>query len=342
MSYSNIKKLVITCLLGALIIWVLYPFIYAILFASLLAIILSPLQKKLETRIGTHKSSLLIALTILLGVFIPLLMILSYTIHEVILYIQNVNSLAEPFKQFGNYLSKIPYIGDQLDQKLNSFISTIQKDQEKIIQSMDNILPTIKYVGFTSLSYVTNFLITLLLMYQFLVSGSTVEKFFKKVVLKDFNDRDNFIETAINTTRRVSLAILSTAVLVGIVMGITYMAIGLPSPVLFAFVSAIASMIPFMVGIVYIVLAFGIFVLLGLPKAIIVLIVGFALNLFTDNIMQPKIINKGVTLSFAASLLGILGGLHAFGFIGIFLGPVIFNVAYVGLEKLMSNSKHEL
>jgi predicted PurR-regulated permease PerM len=316
---------------------VLYPFIYAILFASLLAVILAPAQKKLEVYIGKHKSSLLLALIILLGVFIPILVAASYAIHEIILYVQNIDSLTEPFKQLGGYLAKIPYIGDQLDQKLNAFIKAIQKDQQKILNGVDQVLPTIRYVGFTSISFVTNFLITLLLMYQFLVSSSTVDKFFKGVLLKDFDGRDNFIEVAINTTRKVSLAILSTAVLVGIIMGTTYTAIGLPSPVLFAFISAFASMIPFMVTIVYIVLAFSIFVLLGSTKAIIVLAIGFSLNMFTDNIMQPKIINKGVTLSFAASLLGILGGLQAFGFIGIFLGPVIFNVAYVGLEKLINN-----
>lgn len=336
-SQSTIKKLVIISLFGALIIWVLYPFIYAILFASLLAIILAPAQKKLETYIGKHKSSLLLALIILLGIFIPILVAASYAIHEITLYVQNADSLIEPFKQLGSYLAKIPYVGEHLDQKLNGFIQTIQKDQEEILKNADQVLSTIKYIGFTSLSFITNFLITLLLMYQFLVSGTTVEKFFKKVVLKDFNDRDNFIEVAINTTRKVSLAILSTALLVGIIMGITFASIGLPSPVLFAFISALASMIPFMVSIVYLALAFGIFVLLGLPKAIIVLAIGFSLNMFTDNIMQPKIINKGVTLSFAASLLGILGGLQAFGFIGVFLGPVIFNVAYVGLEKLLDN-----
>ncbi|QLE78488.1 AI-2E family transporter [Francisella sp. Scap27] len=341
-SQSTIKKLAIVCILGALIVWVLYPFIYAILFASLLAIILAPVQKKLEKHISKHKSSFLLALTVLLCVFIPLLIIVSYAIHEIILYVQNIQSLGESSKQLGDYLTKIPYIGDQLDQRLNDFIATIQKDQEKILKNVDQVLPALKYVGFTSISFITNFLITLLLMYQFLVSGTTVEQFFKKVVLKDFDDRDNFIEAAINTTRRVSIAIMSTACLVGIVMGTTFTMINLPSPVLIAFICAIASMIPFMVSIVYFLLAFVIFALFGLSKAIIVLAIGFGLNMFTDNIMQPKIINKGVSLSFAASLLGILGGLQAFGFIGIFLGPVIFNVAYVGLEKLMSGNDSKL
>lgn len=122
-------------------------------------------------------------------------------------------------------------------------------------------------------------------------------------------------------------------------MAITFLLTGMPTPILLAFTVAIASMIPFMVGIVYILIGASVFVVYGATKAIIILVVGFALNIFTDNIMQPKIINKQVQLSFAASLIGILGGIQAFGFIGIFLGPVIFNVTFVGIEKLMKNSK---
>lgn len=336
-SYSIIKKLSIICLIGALIVWVLYPFIYPILFAGLLAIILAPLQDFLEPRIGRHKSSFLIVLGILLCIFIPLLIVISYAITETITYVQHAESLSQTFTQLSQSIGKIPYIGDTLKEHFDKLIKMIKEDKETIVSSLGQVLPTIRYIGSTSVSLVTDFLITLLLVYQFLVSGSTLEKFFRKVVLKDFGDSDSFISTAIVTTRRVSLAIFLTAMLVGIIMGITFSLISLPSPILFAFIATIASMVPFMVGIVYILIAGAVFVLYGSTKAIIILVIGFGLNVFTDNIMQPKIINKQVKLSFVASLIGIMGGIHAFGFIGIFLGPVIFNVAFVGIEKLMDN-----
>jgi predicted PurR-regulated permease PerM len=90
------------------------------------------------------------------------------------------------------------------------------------------------------------------------------------------------------------------------------------------------------VTIVYIALAIGVFMFFDSTKAIILIVVGVVLNMFTDNIMQPKIINKGVKLSFVALLLGIMGGLQAFGFIVIFLGHVIFNVVFVGIQKLIN------
>lgn len=340
MDISNIKKLAVTIFIAGLAIWVLYPFTYAILFAGLLAIILAPVQQQLEKYISKTTSSFLIVTTILLCIFIPLLLVLSYAIAEIVRYIEHSESLAASVAQLSNSLSKIPYIGGFVEEQLTNFITTLQQDRRKIIANLDRILPTVKYIGSTSVSLVTGFLVSLLLLFQFLISSSTLENFFRKVILKDFNDGDSFIATAIATTRRVSIAILSTAFIAGFAMGIVYAFIGLPSPVLFGFVTAIASMIPFMVSILYVALGIGVFVFYGATKAIILIVIGVVLNILTDNIMQPKIINKEVKLSFAASLLGIMGGLQAFGFIGIFLGPVIFNVVFVGIQKLMNGKEY--
>ncbi|MFT4694457.1 MAG: putative PurR-regulated permease PerM [Francisella sp.] len=339
MNFSSIKKIVIVCLLGALILWILYPFIYAILFAALLAAILSPLQQKLEKYIGKHKSSFLISIGVLLCIFIPLFLVISYAINEIIQYTSHTKSLAETSHQLSGYPLNMPYLGEFLQERLDDFIKILQQDKQKILADIGNLLPTVKYLGTASVSLIINFFIALLLTYQFLVSRENLERFFGEVLLKDFNDGDNFIKTAVTTTRKVSLALASTAIVVGIVMGIVYVSVGLLSPVLFAFITALASMIPFLVTVVYILLAFGVLVTYGATKAIIILAIGLALHVFTDNIMQPKIINKEAELSFVASLLGILGGLHAFGVLGVFLGPVIFNVAYIGIEKIMQETR---
>ena len=339
MDYSSVKKLAIVCLLGALIVWIVYPFIYAILFSALLAIILTPAQQKLEIYIGKRKSSFFISIGVLLCIFIPLFLVISYAINEIIQYTSHTKSLAETSDQLSSSLSNIPYIGEFLQQRLDDFMKILKQDKQKIITDLGDLLPTVKYLGTASASLTINFFIALLLTYQFFISRESLGRFFGQVVLKDFNDGDNFIKTAISTSRRVSLALASTAIVVGVVMGIVYESIGLPSPILLAFVTALSSMVPFLVSVAYIIIAFGVFVTMGATKAIIILVIGLCLHAFTDNIMQPKIINQEAELSFAASLLGILGGVHAFGFIGVFLGPVIFNVAYVGIEKIMQESR---
>ena len=52
-----------------------------------------------------------------------------------------------------------------------------------------------------------------------------------------------------------------------------------------------------------------------------------------DNIIKPLIISHGSDLPFVLVLLGVLGGVVAFGFIGVFLGPVLLAVGYALLQE---------
>jgi predicted PurR-regulated permease PerM len=57
-----------------------------------------------------------------------------------------------------------------------------------------------------------------------------------------------------------------------------------------------------------------------------------------DNVIKPLIISRGSDLPFMLVLLGVLGGAVAFGFIGVFLGPVLLAVGYALLEVWVKNA----
>ena len=52
-----------------------------------------------------------------------------------------------------------------------------------------------------------------------------------------------------------------------------------------------------------------------------------------DNVLKPLIISHGSNLPFVLVLLGILGGVVAFGFIGVFLGPVLLALGLALLKE---------
>jgi predicted PurR-regulated permease PerM len=51
-----------------------------------------------------------------------------------------------------------------------------------------------------------------------------------------------------------------------------------------------------------------------------------------DNLVRPLMMRKGVHLPLVLLLAGVIGGLMAFGLVGIFLGPVVLAVAYTLLQ----------
>src|SRR5262249_46803935 len=58
-----------------------------------------------------------------------------------------------------------------------------------------------------------------------------------------------------------------------------------------------------------------------------------------DNILRPILIKKGADLPLLLVLVGVLGGLVAFGLIGIFLGPTVLAVAYTLLKSWIAEGE---
>ncbi len=58
-----------------------------------------------------------------------------------------------------------------------------------------------------------------------------------------------------------------------------------------------------------------------------------------DNILKPYLISRGGNLPLVVVLLGVLGGLLSFGFIGLFLGPVLLAVVYNLISAWVESSR---
>ena len=58
-----------------------------------------------------------------------------------------------------------------------------------------------------------------------------------------------------------------------------------------------------------------------------------------DNIVRPYFLQRGLKIHTLALVLALLGGVQAFGFVGIFLGPVVVSVGVVLLELLQEESE---
>jgi predicted PurR-regulated permease PerM len=61
---------------------------------------------------------------------------------------------------------------------------------------------------------------------------------------------------------------------------------------------------------------------------IFMLVWGLVLISGVDNVVRPMLISRGSSLPFLLTLLGVLGGVFAFGFVGMFIGPTLLAVGY--------------
>ena len=109
----------------------------------------------------------------------------------------------------------------------------------------------------------------------------------------------------------------------GLIMGIAYAIAGVPHPTLFGLMTAVLAMVPFGAPLAFI--AAGL-VLAASSKAAAaagVVALGVVVTFVADHFVRPVLIGGATRLPFIWVLLGILGGVEAWGLVGLFLGPAI-------------------
>ncbi len=62
-----------------------------------------------------------------------------------------------------------------------------------------------------------------------------------------------------------------------------------------------------------------------ITKAVILLVISGVVGLL-DNFLRPMLIKRGANLPLLLILVGVLGGMFAFGIVGLFVGPVVLAV----------------
>ncbi len=136
------------------------------------------------------------------------------------------------------------------------------------------------------------------------------------------------LQLAADVTRGVVWGLVGTAVAQGVLSGIGLAMAGVPQPVLLAVVAGVISILPVGAPLVWIPASLWLFTQGQTGWGIFMTLYGALVISSVDNFIRPWAIARGANLPLLLTLLGALGGVFAFGFLGLFLGPVVLAVGY--------------
>jgi predicted PurR-regulated permease PerM len=183
-----------------------------------------------------------------------------------------------------------------------------------------------------ALGSLLGFAIMLFLLFFFLRDGDAMLARARRLIPLDEMRKDRLFHQLSGVTRAIVVGTSVTALLQGVLIGIGFTIAGLPSPVVFGVFAALFSMLPvggaaFVWGPAMIWLfiegrwGFGIFMLAW----------GLLLG-GLDNVLRPMLISGRARISALAVFIGVLGGIPAFGPIGLIAGPVVLSLALALIE----------
>lgn len=131
-----------------------------------------------------------------------------------------------------------------------------------------------------------------------------------------------------NTVRGVMYGLLGTALAQGVVATIGFTIAGVPAPLLLGVITFLFSLIPVGPPLIWGGASIWLFYQGETGWGIFMLLWGFFLISSVDNVVKPILISRTSNLPFILGLFGVMGGVLAFGFVGIFIGPILLAVGY--------------
>jgi predicted PurR-regulated permease PerM len=313
-------------------LWVLSPFIPALIWAVTIVVTTWPLMTRVEKMLWGRRGLAVTVMTLalLLLFFVPLTL-------AIMTVLNNVDTISGWIKLASNlkgteppsWLVSLPVVGPRA---ASFWADLVQHGADPLLGKVMPYVGTVagrvlKEAGLIG-SIGIQFLLSVLLcavLYAYGEAGARAVLRFARRLAGEQGVRMTRLAAA--SVRGVALGVVVTAVVQSVLAGLGLALVGVPA-------------VPLLTALMFLLALAQIGVIPVLLPAVIWLYwsgqIGWAIGLLIwtvvvstmDNFMRPWLIKKGADLPFLLIFVGVVGGLIAFGLIGIFVGPVVLAVTY--------------
>ena len=336
--YPRVFSLVVAAALGYALILIFAPFLGAMMWAAFLAFLLFPLNVRWRRHLhGKGMTAGVLTFLTPITILLPLSALSIDFVSQISALLQKLQKSATQWdiKSFSD-LQQFPWITRANSWlQANAGVSATQV-QSWLVSGTQHVLQRAAGFGGSfflgALDSLLSFAIMLFLLFFFLRDGDVIATRARNLIPMDDGRKDRLFDRLSNVTRAIVFGTSMTAIAQGLLIGIGFAIAGLPSPVVFGVLAALLSMLPIGgAAFVWIPAAIWLFLDGRWGYGIFMLAWGLMLG-GLDNVLRPVLISGRARISALAVFVGVLGGIPAFGPIGIIAGPVALSLALALIE----------
>ena len=332
-SNTPIRQLIPGILLAGLLLlgfMVLQAFLLTLIWALIIAYAVWPLYRRLRRRFkdkATLSAAVMTAI-IATAIFSLVYWLVALLQDELkIAYQVLVNGLSQETYRLPDFIKRIPWLGNAAQQRLDHLTDNRAEAVTQFAAWAQQWLG--KFAGFLGGigHYVMKLGVILVTVFFCFRDGDDAVKQLQQGLVRFLGKYQHvYLQAAGDTTRAVVYGLVLAALGQGLLAGVGYFVAGVKAPVLFGAVTALLAMVPMGATLVW--MPLGIMQLLTGQhwQGVGLLLWGFLAVSTVDNVIRPLVISGAGRIPFLVVLFGVLGGLSAFGAVGLFLGPVILAV----------------
>ena len=310
-------------------LFTLKTFLGALVWAGIFAIALWPLYERAIARFPPRKHNILLPAVFTLGV--AFLFILPLGIVGLQLagqadnaedWLQDVraNGISEPAA-----LEHLPLGQAQLDSWWQQNLGDPANARKLVQQATRGHVANVgRLVGEQLIRRLTAFAFTLLTLFFLFKEGHSLARQTQRAATRAFGlGGERIGRQIIASVHGTVNGLVLVGLGEGVLLGIVYAVAGVPQATVFGLLTAVAAMVPFAGAAMFSIAALVLLAQGSFVWAIVVFCTGVVVTFVADHFIRPVLIGGATRLPFIWVLLGILGGVEAWGLIGLFIGPAI-------------------
>jgi predicted PurR-regulated permease PerM len=312
----------------------LQPFITVLAWATVLVIVFFPVHKRIGQKIKRRGLCAMVSTLLVILIFVlPLILLTMAVTNELAGAVTNLpaqmDQMMDPNGPAGRASTwvrerfGIDAIGWQgfFVQQLKTYGSAILGRSVGIV---GNVLSMIVKVFFVIIT-----------MYYLFRDGDQIVKALPAAMPFGMEQSELLLARTSQVISASVYGVVTIALLQGLLGGLAFWILGVPSSILWAVVLALVCMIP-LAGSFFVWLPAAIYLMMTghLTKGILLVIWGAFVISTVDNVLRPKLMKDQTKLHELFIFFSVLGGISMFGLLGIVLGPVVLAITLGLLESL--------
>ena len=338
-THTTLQVLFIGMLIAAAA-WILSPFLTPIIWATMIVVTTWPALLALQARLGNKRGLAVAVMTImlLLIIVVPFSLAIAAIIgraDDLVAWVKSLAAFTVPPPP--EWLRSIPLAGPKLADYWQRFTALRLEQLSTHLtpyaqQGVSWFLTQAGSVGMMILQFLLTVIIAAILYANGETASAGILSFSRRLAGQQGEDA---LFLAAKAIRGVALGIVVTAIIQTTIGSIGLVVTGVPGAALLTaviFMLCLAQVGPALVlipAVIWLYWKDG-----ALWGSILLVFSVLAVTL--DNVVRPVLIRRGADLPLILIFAGVLGGLFAFGIIGLFIGPVVLAVTYTLLRAWVS------
>ncbi|WP_341487996.1 AI-2E family transporter [Pararhizobium sp. A13] len=325
----GIGALVLLAIGCALVLW---PFLSAILWAAVICFSTWPIYRRCERVVGGNRAAAAAAMTLLMVFLVaaPLALLVTALADDITNLAEGITRVLEQGPSAPpNWVKGLPIVGESLA----SYWENLTHDAPAFIVELKKLTGPVTDIalaggaafGIGLLELALSIFITFFLF----LHGRRMSSFMRQIGERVAGPRARRLFTVIGmTVKGVVYGMIGTALAQGLLAGIGFWIAGVSQSLLLGCLTFALSFVPGGPPFVWGPVALWLLMQGSVGWGIFIAIWGLLLVSSIDNFLRPYLLNQNSNLPVLLGLFGLIGGVLAFGLIGLFLGPTLLAVAY--------------